>query len=98
MGWKYVAAEEESQKYKIGKFILETKRINTASCWEGGRNGTVTSCGAADHELVEFDSQDEDECEELFSGMWSPAVAVLHRRKGTLGSKEVTMKEAPATK
>ena len=98
MGWKYVAAEEESQQYKIGKFILETKRISTASCWEGGRNRTVTSRGDADHELVEFDSQDEDECEELFSGMWSPAVAVLHRRKGALGPEEATMKKAPAAK
>ncbi|ORY15967.1 Yippee/Mis18, partial [Clohesyomyces aquaticus] len=27
LGWKYVAAEEESQRYKVGKFILETRRV-----------------------------------------------------------------------
>ncbi|KAF2267438.1 yippee-like protein, partial [Lojkania enalia] len=27
LGWKYVDAEEESQRYKVGKFILETKRV-----------------------------------------------------------------------
>ncbi|KAK8151425.1 yippee family protein [Phyllosticta citrichinensis] len=50
LGWKYVAAEEESQKYKVGKFILETKRVCRGVCWEnetadednsviGGRRG-----------------------------------------------------------
>ncbi|KAK7516055.1 yippee family protein [Phyllosticta citriasiana] len=34
LGWKYVAAEEESQKYKVGKFILETKRVCRGVCWE----------------------------------------------------------------
>lgn len=32
-------------------------------------------------EEVEFDSQDEDECEDLFAGVWSPALA-LRRRQG----------------
>ncbi|WOK99742.1 protein yippee-like [Canna indica] len=27
VGWKYVAAEEKSQKYKEGKFVLERGRI-----------------------------------------------------------------------
>ncbi|KAJ5387300.1 hypothetical protein N7509_009841 [Penicillium cosmopolitanum] len=34
LGWKYVAAEEESQRYKVGKFILETKKTMATSCWE----------------------------------------------------------------
>ncbi|KAJ5355356.1 uncharacterized protein N7496_012568 [Penicillium cataractarum] len=39
LGWKYVAAEEESQRYKVGKFILETKKITASSCWEGSFEG-----------------------------------------------------------
>ncbi|KZZ91068.1 yippee family protein [Moelleriella libera RCEF 2490] len=34
VGWKYVDAKEESQKYKIGKFILETDRVMTHRSWE----------------------------------------------------------------
>ena len=30
---------------------------------------------------IEFDSQDEDECEDLFAGIWSPALA-SRRRQG----------------
>lgn len=101
LGWKYVHAEEESQRYKIGKFILETKRISIASRWErdaydddepgvsdGDWGGAVADAGL--EELmrptlvngldVEFDSQDEEECEDLFAGSWS-AEAVAKRRK-----------------
>jgi len=82
LGWKYVAAEDESQRYKVGKFILETKRISTSSCWEY-HPGLVpldieTGVAAAPND-VEFDSQDEDECEDLFSGMWSPGLAARRR-------------------
>jgi hypothetical protein len=31
-------------------------------------------------EEVEFDSQDEEECEDLFSGIWSPGLARKRRR------------------
>lgn len=34
LGWKYVEASEESQKYKVGKFILETKKIRVGSRWD----------------------------------------------------------------
>jgi len=83
LGWKYVAAEDESQRYKVGKFILETKRISTSSCWEyhtGSVPLEVEAGGAAAPNDVEFDSQDEDECEDLFSGMWSPGLAARRRR------------------
>lgn len=96
LGWKYVAAEEESQRYKIGKFILETKRINTSSCWESQGDGAATSNGVYGHKQVEFDSQDEDECEDLFSGMWNPALAVRRRQRGALGPEDFAMKKAPA--
>lgn len=36
LGWKYIHAEEESQRYKVGKFILETKRVCRSSTWESG--------------------------------------------------------------
>lgn len=85
LGWKYVAAEEESQRYKVGKFILETQKITATACWEtppGAKlvadNKTVDN---ENHESmeVEFDSQDEDECEDLFAGIWSPGLAIRRR-------------------
>ncbi|GME40898.1 Yippee family protein [Neofusicoccum parvum] len=90
LGWKYVAAEEESQKYKVGKFILETKRVCRGVCWENDGDGraappaedlSAEARGASsEEEDVEFDSQDEDECEDLFAGVWSPALAKRRRR------------------
>ncbi|KAK2762818.1 hypothetical protein FQN54_000993 [Arachnomyces sp. PD_36] len=101
LGWKYVAAEEESQRYKVGKYILETKRISATSCWEGTTTTTtgssadvVSSKPLTEQQLnpgvsefnnsspddVEFDSQDEDECEDLFAGVWSPELASRRRR------------------
>ncbi|KAJ5558145.1 hypothetical protein N7535_008361 [Penicillium sp. DV-2018c] len=85
LGWKYVAAEEESQRYKVGKFILETKKIAASSCWE--TSSAVSLSQQVDHHPAvesgpadtEFDSQDEDECEDLFAGIWSPGLAA--RRK-----------------
>jgi hypothetical protein len=34
LGWKYVDAREASQRYKIGKFILETKKVVRGVGWE----------------------------------------------------------------
>lgn len=89
LGWKYVAADEESQRYKVGKFILETKKITASSCWESPpRNigsaapfGTVNSgnSGTKLDEDISFDSQDEDECEDLFAGIWNPDLAMRRR-------------------
>ncbi|EME42470.1 hypothetical protein DOTSEDRAFT_73338 [Dothistroma septosporum NZE10] len=98
LGWKYVSAEEESQKYKVGKFILETKRVCRSSVWESEderdeegmlilqrreseiRKRMRSSCVAPPNELtvpevVEFDSDDEDECDALFAGTWTPQLA-----------------------
>lgn len=94
LGWKYVGAEEESQRYKVGKFILETKRISVVSCWEKIPSsdasepssteqlgsGAPSQLNAPPSEGVEFDSQDEDECEDLFAGVWSPELASRRRR------------------
>ncbi|OAL28841.1 hypothetical protein AYO20_09321 [Fonsecaea nubica] len=99
LGWKYVEASEESQKYKVGKFILETKRIRINVSWE--HEGDDTSPYAYDEVLplpprdlrkmvdgagdpsdeLEFDSQDEDECEDLFAGVWSPQLAAKRRQR-----------------
>ena len=102
LGWKYVAAEDESQRYKVGKFILETKKTCAASCWEhdGGDGGgvgmmplpptttTAAQVGNNAAELeVEFDSQDEEECEDLFAGVWSAAGAA-RRRQGRRFARE----------
>ena len=35
--------------------------------------------GAGDE--LEFDSQDEDECEDLFAGVWSPGLASRRRQR-----------------
>ncbi|KAE8334678.1 hypothetical protein BDV24DRAFT_21955 [Aspergillus arachidicola] len=91
LGWKYVAAEEEAQRYKVGKFILETKRTMTSSLWEsasyaepfassGSMNFAKTEVDTPD-DRVEFDSHDEDECEDLFAGVWSPGLAIRRRSR-----------------
>lgn len=86
LGWKYDGAEEESQRYKVGKYILETKMICSSANWE--TNGLQQSPARLLHrrfddsceDTVEFDSQDEDECEDLFAGVWSPSLAVKRRQ------------------
>lgn len=112
LGWKYVAAEENLQKYKIGKFILETKRVCRSSTWETAddvdEDGMVNenrrnsssirrrSSVAPPTELtapleedeIEFDSQDEDECDALFGGTWTPASAKEHRMGKRFGKSD----------
>ncbi|KAL4998100.1 yippee zinc-binding/DNA-binding /Mis18, centromere assembly-domain-containing protein [Aspergillus recurvatus] len=85
LGWKYIKAEEQSQKYKVGKFILETNKIIKTSAWDPAFGANLTRSTG-----IEFDSQDEDECEDLFSGVWNPGLAVrrrsrIARRASTLG-------------
>lgn len=97
LGWKYVEASEESQKYKVGKFILETKRIRFGVSWENRDEEEPTyddvlplsprelrkladNPQKSDHDL-QFDSQDEDECEDLFAGVWSPQLASKRRQR-----------------
>ncbi len=93
-------AQEESQRYKVGKFILETKRIRGAVDWESGvgfNDNFAFDEGKEDmppdrmeeprgaEEAMEFDSQDEDECEDLFAGVWSPELALKRRRGRRFG-------------
>ena len=88
LGWKYDEAEEESQQYKVGKYILETKMTCSSSNWEDRAAGMSlldlearTPHPASKESLIEFDSQDEDECEDLFAGVWSASLA-MKRRQG----------------
>jgi hypothetical protein len=83
LGWKYVEAKEEGQKYKVGKFILETKRVVKGSEWED--QGDQEDYLASKDQEIEFDSQDEDECEDLFSGIWTPELARRRRKNKTFG-------------
>jgi len=94
LGWKYVEAAEESQKYKVGKFILEPKRIRVGVSWENDDNedrGDMplppdeTKAVDLGDDQVEFDSQDEDECEDLFAGVWSTQLAQKRRRGRRFG-------------
>ncbi|RAL05038.1 yippee/mis18 family protein [Aspergillus ibericus CBS 121593] len=91
LGWKYVTAEEESQRYKVGKFILETERIMTSSSWESpsyidsamlsASPGSGEGLSGNSGNSIEFDSQNEDECEDLFAGVWSPGLAMRRRNR-----------------
>ncbi|KAL2158286.1 hypothetical protein VTH06DRAFT_4607 [Thermothelomyces fergusii] len=104
VGWKYLEAREWSQKYKVGKFILETRRVVTHRGWEdvvGGEDGDALSAGGSqedggddpwnlqrqdgDDDVIVFDSEDEDECEDMFLGVWDPKV-VARRRKSKSGN------------
>ncbi|KAI1331876.1 yippee zinc-binding/DNA-binding /Mis18, centromere assembly-domain-containing protein [Xylariaceae sp. FL0255] len=88
VGWKYVDAKEEAQKYKIGKFILETQRTINYKSWEdatlnevsGHETRPMNAPEEDDREPILFDSEDEDECEELFAGIWDPDIAAKRRR------------------
>lgn len=100
LGWKYVAADEESQRYKVGKFILETKRVCRSSTWETSdvpeeeldlpdgirRDLQARSAALPPDKMpsafdgIEFNSEDEDECEDLFMGAWTPQAAARRRR------------------
>lgn len=108
LGWKYVAAEEEAQRYKVGNFILESRRTLINACWDGaggdsepgptsnsdeqehddpfdygveGWTGASNKSRQRDEEDIMFDSQDEDECEDLFAGIWTPELAERRRSR-----------------
>ena len=92
LGWKYDAAEEESQRYKVGKYILETKMICSSSDWEYEELELQSKesqwkdedCG------VEFDSQDDEECEDMFAGIWNPTLAMKRRQNKAFGRERIS--------
>ncbi|KAK9436363.1 glutamate carboxypeptidase [Metarhizium brunneum] len=86
LGWKYVDATEPSQKYKVGKYILETERVMSHRSWEDynvqdlgfiGREGRDVE-GRSSDEIV-FDSDDDEECEDIFAGTWDAATVAKRR-------------------
>jgi hypothetical protein len=104
LGWKYVDAKEQSQKYKIGKFILEMKRVYSYANWEDveggeeewedevGEGGLVSGEGVIEEEgagmeEIEFDSEDEDECDDLFAGVWDKEVVSKRRSRRVVTRK-----------
>ncbi|KAI9900164.1 hypothetical protein N3K66_004426 [Trichothecium roseum] len=96
VGWKYVDARDLGQRYKVGKFILETERVVTWRSWDGvaapaasasdGRKGGQPSGadgeGGEEEGRVSFDSEDDDECNELFVGLWDAETIAERRRTG----------------
>lgn len=94
LGWKYVDAKEQTQKYKVGKFILETERVMTYRSWEdvcvpemeGSEDPIRSAKDGDDEEEVVFNSEDEDECEDIFAGTWD-AAAVAKRRSRMVGKR-----------
>ncbi|KAF6805095.1 Yippee family protein [Colletotrichum sojae] len=116
LGWKYVDAKELSQKYKVGKFILEVERVVPFRSWEdlppghtsddeeddevemdadvkqlnkttqrpatdeAGSGSDAESSEPEDVEVV-FDSEDEDDLEDMFSGTWDPEVVAKRRSR-----------------
>ncbi|KAK1756714.1 yippee-like protein [Echria macrotheca] len=118
LGWKYIDAHDQGQKYKIGKFILETHRVVPYHSWEdfdpvspswtsayhpprpnSARISSDTSAYSSgsdssppssrvseesdlqvDGDVIVFDSDDEDECEDIFAGVWNPKEVAQRRR------------------
>ncbi|KAF4342688.1 yippee family protein [Fusarium beomiforme] len=85
LGWKYVDAKEQGQKYKVGKFILEMERVVAYRSWEDSIDEDATETNPTgkqgDEQDIEFDSDDDDECEDIFAGTWDPEVVEERRRR-----------------
>ncbi|KAH8670841.1 yippee zinc-binding/DNA-binding /Mis18, centromere assembly-domain-containing protein [Xylariales sp. PMI_506] len=97
VGWKYVDAKEESQKYKVGKFILETQRVVDHRSWEHvpaselselPKQMNATGAALELQEPIVFDSDDEDECEDIFSGTWDPVIVAKRRSRKVARRRE----------
>ncbi|KAK4139989.1 yippee-like protein [Dichotomopilus funicola] len=97
IGWKYIDAWEPAQRYKIGKYILETKRVVQVKGWEdleleGERGGDWRPRERGEEEggdegLVVFDLEDEDECDDMFAGVWDASVVARRRQMRAGGLK-----------
>lgn len=96
LGWKYVDARDAPQKYKVGKFILETERVVASRGWEDvepDAYGAVSEDDYRDEE--EDDEPDEDvntgkSCADAAAlGPTSSAVAApdgKRKRRSVIGS------------
>ncbi|KAF9882234.1 hypothetical protein CkaCkLH20_00270 [Colletotrichum karsti] len=133
LGWKYVDAKELSQKYKVGKFILEVERVVPFRSWEDVEEGrSDDDHGVSDEEeesgdeddvemrdvedkkadkdvkrdgddgaddvdeddseaeevVIVFDSEDEDDLEDMFSGTWDPEVVAKRRSRRVAAARK----------
>ncbi|KAL0942324.1 Yippee family protein [Colletotrichum truncatum] len=127
LGWKYVDAKELSQKYKVGKFILEVERVVPFRSWEdvseedddddndgesqgsvgededdemegnrldndvserNGDEGAGESSEGDDEVEIVFDSEDEDDLEDMFSGTWDPEVVAKRRGRRVTAARK----------
>lgn len=100
LGWKYVDATEKSQRYKVGKYILETERVTLFRSWGDAPNDGDNAENSFDSGLhreadIVFDSDDEDECDDIFAGVWNPeevakrrATAPTYRHSASLTVQE----------
>ncbi|KAG5969704.1 hypothetical protein E4U58_001136 [Claviceps cyperi] len=100
LGWKYVDAQEPSQTYKVGKYILEMKRVVKHCSWDDvavrdlgilEREKEVEARGHdesndGDSDEIVFDSSDEEECVDIFSGTWSAATVAKRRSQAVARS------------
>ncbi|KAG5918238.1 hypothetical protein E4U61_001952 [Claviceps capensis] len=100
LGWKYVDAQEASQTYKVGKYILEMERVVKHRSWDDvavrdlglfEREKEAESRGHdegddGDSDEIVFDSSDEEECEDIFSGTWNAAVVAKRRSQAVARS------------
>lgn len=89
-------AKEPAQKYKIGKFILEMKRVVLGVSWENAGGVQVDDNGEAEEEgdVVVFDSEDEDECDDLFAGVWDREVVAKRRSRRVASRKKAEVEDA----
>ncbi|PSR97070.1 yippee zinc-binding/DNA-binding /Mis18, centromere assembly-domain-containing protein [Coniella lustricola] len=90
IGWKYVDARERAQKYKVGKFILETERVVLFRSLEDvhpdDKEAPQQFSGGESGGDVVFDSDDDDECEDIFAGVWD-AATVARRRNSRVSNR-----------
>ncbi|TQS34868.1 hypothetical protein Golomagni_04733 [Golovinomyces magnicellulatus] len=94
LGWKYLDTLEESQRYKVGKVMLERERICVRGVWEDETedlNAEILDEWAdrVSDTSVLFDSDDEEERENLFSGMWNKDVVARRRKNKKPASREI---------
>ena len=97
VGWKYIDARDPGQQYKVGKFILETRRVVGFHSWEDidvpvmaevpDKANEGKGEGEEGEGAVVFDSDDEDECDDIFAGVWNARV-VEKRRQSRVENRE----------
>ncbi|CAI0650396.1 unnamed protein product, partial [Colletotrichum noveboracense] len=79
LGWKYVDAKELSQKYKVGKFILEVERVVPFRSWEDVSPGQG---GYLDEDKEGVSDESESDEDEVMGGTKDKAVAGEAGREG----------------